>query len=159
MEIRQPKGYQKAELPLQLNVSFEKIYMMLKQYASEESKDHPFYHSANVIVKEVEKFPVLINGFSDLSILEKHADIINILLEALFPEILSLNEIKAVTIPFSFASFKFSKRFQNILDNAGEDYELKVRDFEDDTKYIMACTFILANVYQYPIDLKRPFFL
>ena len=131
---------------------------MLKQYASEESKEHPFYHSANVIVKEVEKYPVLINGFSDLSILEKHADIINILLEALFPEILTTNEIKAATVPFSFASFKFSKRFQNILDNAGEDYELKVRDFEDDTKYIMACTFILATVYQYPIDLKRPFF-
>lgn len=158
MAIRQPYGYQQMELPLQLNVSFEKIYLMLKQYASEDSKDHPYYHSASVLVKEVEKYPELINGFSDFSLLEKHKEIIDILLEALFPEILSLNEIKAATIPFSFTSFKFTKRLENILNNAGEDYELKVRDFEDDALYIMACTFILATAYNYPIDLKRPFF-
>ena len=158
MNIRQPKTLQEVELPIQLNISFEKIYTMLQQYASEESKEHPFYHSANVLIKEVEKYPELINGFSDLSLLEKHQDIINILLEALFPEILSLNEIKAATVPFSFTSFKFTQRFENILKNAGDNYELKVRDFEDDTMYIMACTFILNTVYQHPIDLKRPFF-
>ena len=158
MELRQPKNLQEVELPLQLNVSFKKIYNMLQQYASEESKEHPFYASANAIVNQVEKFPELINGFSDLSLLKKHEGIIDILLEALFPEILTLNEIKAATIPFSFTSFKFSQRFENILQNAGDDYELQIRDFEDDELYIMACTFILATVYEYPIDLKRPFF-
>ena len=158
MNIKQPKSLQEIELPLQLNISFEKIYSMLQEYASEESKEHPFYHSANVLVKEVEKYPELITGFSDLSLLEQHQDIINILLEALFPEILTLNEIKAATVPFSFTSFKFTKRFENILLNAGEDYELKVRDFEDDTMYIMACTLILNTIYQNPVDLKRPFF-
>jgi hypothetical protein len=131
---------------------------MLKEYTTGNSKNHPFNASANVIIKEVEKHPELINGFSDLSLLKKHETIIDVLLEALFPEILTLNEIKAATVPFSFTSFKFTKRLEDILENAGEDYELKVRNFEDDKMYIMACTFILNTVYQHPIDLKRPFF-
>ncbi|PKH49398.1 GAF domain-containing protein [Tenacibaculum sp. Bg11-29] len=158
MEVRKLEEFKDIELPLQLNISFEKIYIMLKEYASGKSKDHPFNASANVIIKEVEKHPELINGFSDLSLLKKHETIIDVLLEALFPEILTLNEIKAATVPFSFTSFKFTKRLENILKNAGDGYELKVRNFEDDKMYIMACTFILNTVYQHPIDLKRPFF-
>ncbi len=158
MEVNRIEEFKNFELPLQLNISFKKIYLMLKEYTSENYKNHPFHTSAKTVRKEVEKFPELINGFSDLSLLKKHEDLINILLEALFPEILTLNEIKAATVPFTFTSFKFTKRFENILKNAGDDFELKVRNFEDDQKYIMACTFILANVYNYPIDLKRPFF-
>ncbi|MEX6626390.1 GAF domain-containing protein [Tenacibaculum salmonis] len=158
MEIRKLDAFKDIELPLQLNISFKKIYNMLKEYASSTAKEHPFYASANIIIKKVEKYPELINGFSDLSLLKKHEDIIDVLLETLFPEMLTLNEIKAATIPFSFTSFKFTKRLENILENAGEEYVLKVRDFEDDKMYIMACTFILNSVYKQPIDLKRPFF-
>ncbi|WBX71636.1 GAF domain-containing protein [Tenacibaculum retecalamus] len=158
MVIRKLNTFKDIELPLQLNISFKKIYDMFKEYTSDNSKNHPFNASAKLIINEVEKHPELINGFSDLTLLKKHEGIIDVLLEALFPEILTLNEIKAATIPFSFTSFKFTKRLENILKNAGEDYELKVRDFEDDKMYIMACTFILNAVYQHPIDLKRPFF-
>ena len=59
---------------------------------------------------------------------------------------------------FSFTSFKFSDRFENILKNAGEDYELNVRNFEDDSMYIMGCTFIMSFVYGYHLDVKRPFY-
>ncbi|WP_237274407.1 GAF domain-containing protein [Tenacibaculum ovolyticum] len=158
MEVRKLEEFKNIELPLQLNISFARIYTMLKEYASDNFKDHPFNISANLLVKEVEEHPELINGFSDVSLLKKHEAIIDILLEALFPEILTLNEIKAATVPFSFTSFKFTKRFENILKNAGDGYELKVRNFEDDKMYIMACTFILNTVYKHPIDLKRPFF-
>jgi hypothetical protein len=49
-------------------------------------------------------------------------------------------------MPFSFTPFKFIERFENILKNTGDDFELEVRDFEDDSMYIMACTFILGFV-------------
>ncbi|MDO6599399.1 GAF domain-containing protein [Tenacibaculum sp. 1_MG-2023] len=158
MEVRLHKGLGNLDLPLQLNISFEKIYDMLKTYADSESKNHPFYSSAKIVVKEVEKHPELIAGFTDLTILQKHEDLIQLLLDALFPELLTLNEIKAVTIPFSFTSFKFTQRFENILKNAGDNYELQIRDFDENSLYIMACTFILNTVYKYPVDLKRPFF-
>ncbi|APG65472.1 GAF domain-containing protein [Tenacibaculum todarodis] len=158
MEVKLHKGLENLDLPLQLNISFEKIYDMLKTYASPVSKSHPFYASSKIIVEEVEKNPELITGFTDLTTLKKHEDLIELLLEALFPELLTLNEIKAVTIPFTFTSFKFTKRFENILKNAGDDYELKIRNIEENALYIMACTFILNSVYKHPIDLKRPFF-
>ena len=158
MKIRQPKDLKNVELPMQLQVSFEKIYQMISGFASEEQKDHPYHASANIMVKEIQKYPELITGFSDLSLLKKYEDIIDLLLENLFPIILTNNEIKAATMPFTFTSFKFTERFENIIQNAGEDYDLRIRDFEEGTMYIMACTLILGLVYNTHIDLKRPFF-
>lgn len=51
-----------------------------------------------------------------------------------------------------------TKRFENILKNACEDYDLNVRNFEDDDMCIMVCTFILGFVHGYSVDLKRPFY-
>jgi len=147
-----------TELPMQLYVSFEKVFTMLEKYASKEHENHPYHKSAIDMVKELRNYPELIEGFSDLSLLEKYQEPIDLLLEPLFPEPLLLNEIKAASVPFSFTSFKFTERFKNILDNAGDDFELTVRNFEDDLMYIMCCTFILGHVHGYSIDLKRPFF-
>jgi hypothetical protein len=152
------KEHTHIELPLELNISFKKVYKVFEKYASKELKEHPFHKAAIVMKSEIEKYPELINGFSDFSLLDKHKEIIHLLLEPIFPEALLDNEIKAATIPFSFASFKFSNRFENILDNAGETYELSVRNLEDDSMYIMACSFILGFVYGHTINLKRPFY-
>jgi hypothetical protein len=102
--------------------------------------------------------PELNEGFSDYTLLDTYKEQIDLLLNPLFPEPLLLNEIKAASIPFSFTSFKFTDRFENILSNAGDDYELNVRNFGDDGMYIMACTFILGFVYGYKVDVKRPFY-
>ena len=149
---------EKIELPLQLNISFEKVFSNYKKYSEKEFESHPFHKSSKVVVKELEKYPELLNGFTDFTLLEKYKEQIDLLLEPLFPEPLLLNEIKAASIPFSFTSFKFTTRFENIIKNAGEDYEITVRNFEDDVLYIFACTMILGQVYGYFIDLKRPFF-
>lgn len=158
MNIRRTKDIQNLELPFKLKISFEKVVALFQKYASKEYEKHPYHQSSINIVREAKKAPELINGFSDESILEKHKEAIDLLLEPLFPELLLENEIKAVSIPFTFTSFKFTTRFEKILQNAGNDYELKVRNFESDLMYIYACSLILASVYDYPIDLKRPFF-
>ncbi len=149
---------QKSELPLQLNVSFKKVYDLFVQFSSDDNKQHPFYTSALTIKKEIEKYPFLVDGFSDFSLLKKHEDIINLLLDPLFPELLQTNEIKAASIPFSFESFKFTKRFQDILNNAGDSYEFSIRNFPEDMFYIQACSFILNFYYGFKVDLKRPFY-
>jgi hypothetical protein len=149
---------QNTELPLQLYISFGKVFDSFKKYASDEFQDHPYYKSAVDMVAEFSKYPELIEGFSDFSLLEKYQEVIEQMLDPLFPEELTNNEIKAASIPFSFTSFKFTNRFENIIKNAGEDFELNVRNFEDDLMYIMCCTFILNYAYGYNVDLKRPFF-
>ena len=158
MKILKSNSDQEKELPLQLNISFKKVFELFEKYAGKEFSDHPFHGSASEMVALFKKKPELIDGFSDYTLLEKHKKEINLLLNPLFPEPLQLNEIKAASVPFSFTSFKFTERFENILKNAGEDYELNVRNFEDDDMYIIACTFILGFVYNFKVDVKRPFY-
>jgi len=158
MKILQPNSVKNIELPLQLEISFRQVFALYEKYASLEFKDHPFHTSSKAMINEIEKYPILINGFSNLDLLNKYEKQINLMLEPLFPEWLLENEIKAVTIPFAFASFKFTNRLNNILENAGDNYEFNIRNFENDSAYIMACTFILNNLYGYNVDLRRPFF-
>ncbi len=158
MDIRNIQEIEHMELPLELHISFKKIFEVFQKYGSEALKEHPFHKSSKVMIKEIEKYPELIHGFTDFSLLKKHENIIDLLLETLFPEILSTNEIKAATVPFSFTTFKFTERFKSILENAGDDYTLKVRNYEDNIMYTFACTMIIGLVYKYPIDLKRPFY-
>jgi hypothetical protein len=157
MDMLKPE-HQQIELPLKLKISFEKVFLMYKKYTEEDFKEHPFHKSAKRMIAEIEKHPELIDGFSDFSVLETLKDEISLLLEPLFPEALLLNEIKAATIPFTFTSVKISTRFENILNNAGENYVVKPRDFEDDLLFIYGCTMILSAIYNYHIDLRRPFF-
>ncbi|KGL61931.1 hypothetical protein [Polaribacter sp. Hel1_85] len=158
MKIIESSSVSEVELPLQLKISFRKVFVLLEKYAKKEFINHPFHSSAIKMVQIFEKHPELNDGFSDYTLLQKYKEQINLLLDPLFPEALKLNEIKAASIPFSFTSFKFTDRFNDILKNAGKDYELNVRNFEDDSMYIMACTFILSFVYGYHIDVKRPFY-
>ena len=158
MKIIESSLVNEVELPLQLNISFRKVFDLFEKYSHLEFKNHPFHSSALEIVKLFEKHPELNDGFSDYTLLDKYKNEIDLLLNPLFPEPLLLNEIKAASVPFSFTSFKFTDRFQNILNNAGDDYEFTVRNFEDESMYILACTFILGFVYGYNVDVKRPFY-
>tara|TARA_R110002049_G_scaffold86767_1_gene220306 strand:+ start:5489 stop:7876 length:2388 start_codon:yes stop_codon:yes gene_type:complete len=158
MKIIESSLVNEVELPLQLNISFRKVFDLFEKYSHLEFKNHPFHSSALEMVKLFEKHPELNDGFSDYTLLDKYKNEIDLLLNPLFPEPLLLNEIKAASVPFSFTSFKFTDRFQNILNNAGDDYEFTVRNFEDESMYILACTFILGFVYGYNVDVKRPFY-
>jgi hypothetical protein len=156
MKIIESNISQNLELPMQLHISFEQVYEFYIKYTKDA--EHPYYKSAKKITEHLGQFPELIEGFTDFSLLKKYENEIDLMLDGLFPEVLTYNEIKVASIPFSFTSFKFTKRFETILENAGEDYELKIRNFEEDEMYILACTMILGSHYNIPLDLKRPFF-
>ena len=156
MVIKHSNSEDNPELPLQLKVSFEKVYSFFKKYA--ENKTHPCHTSAKAMVAEFKKYPELISGFEDISLLDTYEDIINLILNPLFPEALQLNEIKAASVPFSFTTFKITERFQNILDNAADGYEFNIRNMEDDQLYMNACIMILNACYGYNVDYKRPYF-
>ena len=122
-----------VELPLQLKISFKKVFDLYDKYTGKDFINHPFHGSALQMVDLFKKQPELIEGFSDYTLLDKHKDKIDLLLNPLFPEPLLLNEIKAASIPFSFTSFKFTDRFENILKNAGDKYELSVHLYTADS--------------------------
>jgi len=144
-----------VQLPFKQYISFGKVFDFYKKYT--EDVNHPYYKSAVEIVGHLGQYDDLINGFDDFSLLEKYNEEIDLMLEGLFPDILTENEIKAASIPFSFTSFKFSKRFETILENAGDDFEFQIKNLEADKLYINACAMILGFYYKRPLDLKRPF--
>ena len=156
MKIVYSNNIEDSQLPLELNISFNKVIDSYRKYAKDKES---LYHKSSLdILKELEKYPELENGFSDFSLLEKYKEPIKLLLAPLFPEQLATNEIKAIAIPFDFTSFNLTERFKNILNNAGKDFELKIRDYQDTQMYIAACTFILEACYGKSIDLRRPFY-
>jgi len=158
MKIRKGENVELAELPLQFSVSFGKVFSVIENYASEDAKDHPFHKSAKKLVSEIEKTPELITGITDLSLLENYKEQIELILKPLFPDALMNNEIKAASVPFSFTSFMFTDRFEQILQHAGDDFVIQPRNLENDLFYIQACIMILAMCHGYALDLKRPFF-
>ena len=144
------------DLPLNLKISFEAIFEYLENIILD--KDHYLYATANEILEEYKQFPILREGFEDFNNLQKYNKEIDKLLNIIFPEILQNDEIKAVSIPFDFTTFKLSKRFLRILDDAGESYVLKLRNIDSSNIFISSCVFILVHYYKVKLKFERPFY-
>lgn len=149
------KGKQ-TETPFLQLISFNKL---LEHYEGLlTSEDHLQIERAEEVLKAVEPYPILREGFEDLDILEKHKDVIRIILADLFPSALTNNEIKAASVAYNSVVFNSTARFQQILKDAGDDFELEMRTMADEMQYIMQATVILNFYYGFNLDFKRPLF-
>jgi len=79
-------------------------------------------------------------------------------LQDAFAPILTKNEIKTASVPFHDLIFNSSQRFKNIIETAGQGFELNIKNMPDDHRYIIACTIILQFCYGYNLNFKRPFY-
>lgn len=64
----------------------------------------------------------------------------------------------AVSIPFQNIAFNFTERFKKILEEAGESFDMTIRDFDEHQFYIMNCCLILKQHYNQTLDLSKPLF-
>ncbi len=148
---------QLQDFPLDIKISFHRIIeqykLQVKQEQSSISKEY-----MEKVLAYVSSFPKLEEGLDDPNDLIKYKDVIKILLDELFPYILTNNEIKAASLPFHNLVFNSSKRFKNILDKAGDDFELAMRNIDEDMYYIYGCIIILNHHYGYKIDFSRPLY-
>ncbi|TXN38105.1 GAF domain-containing protein [Flagellimonas hymeniacidonis] len=145
-----------AESPMLQFVSFNKL---LQHYDEQlKSKDKYLSDRAKFVLDAVAPFPELREGFNDVELLEKHKDVIGIILADTFAPVLTKNEIKTASTPFENLVFNSSERFQNILKAAGKGFELEIRNMPMDLNYIMKCTVVLSFYYGFKMDFKRPLF-
>jgi hypothetical protein len=142
--------------PFQIKLSFHKIIERLEDIAASDGSFHA--RKADMLLKKVAPHPELRDGITDAAQLEVNKDLIRHLLDELFPPMLSLNEIKAVSIPFSGMLFNYTERFQNILKAAGPDFEINIRDFDYHQFYVMSCCIILNRHYGTNLDFSKPLF-
>ncbi|MFC7357423.1 GAF domain-containing protein [Jejudonia soesokkakensis] len=146
----------KGEFPLQTKISFEKL---VDTYRSQlGSKDKMTRMHAEEVLRVVEEHPVLIKGMTSEKELKKYKPQIDFILKDLFSEVLTKNEIKIATIPFNDITYKTSKRYDSIIENAGSDFTLEIINFDEDQYYIMGCSIILNQFYGYSLDFRRPFY-
>jgi len=151
--MNQKKENHDLNLPLQLVISFDQVISFYDKYV--EDTNHPYHKSALEITEYLENYPELREGFTDISKLDEYTEQIDLVLEGLFPEILTDNEIKVATVPFSFHSFKYSNRLKKILEGADDSYDFTARNLDEKELYLHACVMILNVCYGYTIDLTR----
>lgn len=142
--------------PFQAKISFNKVIEVLEVIANSDVDYRAAY--AKGLLKAIEPYPELRDGIESYQQIEKHYLLIKHLLSDLFPTALTNNEIKAVTIPFQNYIFNTTDRLQKMLEDAGEDFEIIIRDFDEHQFYVMSCSLILNYYYGRNVDIKKPIF-
>jgi hypothetical protein len=144
------------ESPFTTIISFHKLIESFEEIALSNVDYRANY--AKAILKQIEPIPEFRTGIQDFSIIKNNEALIKNLLADLFPTALTQNEIKAVTIPFQNISFNYTDRFKKILRNAGVEFNMEIRDFDDHQFYVNNCCLILGVYYKQKIDFNKPFF-
>ena len=142
--------------PLIAKISFHKVLENLEEIAESDVDYRSNY--AKALLAHTAPYPELRDGITDLSLLDKHEKLIKNLLADLFPTALTNNEIKAATIPFFNTTFNHTARFRKILNDAGQDFNKTIRNFEEDQFYVFCCCLILNSYYGYHFDFSQPLF-
>lgn len=150
------KIIEQSETPFIAQISFHKLIETLESIAASNVDYRVNY--AKALLKEINRLPAFKTGIEDLSLIEQHAELIRNLLADLFPTALTHNEIKAVAIPFHNVTFNYTERFKKILADAGVDFDMYIRDYENKLFYIMNCCMILNAHYNQNIDFSTPLF-
>jgi len=144
------------ESPLIAKISFHKVLESLESIAESDVDYRSDY--AKALLRHTAPYPELRDGITDLSLLEKHEKLIKNLLADLFPTALTNNEIKAAAIPFFNITFNHTERFKKILENAGNNFGMEIRNFDDHQFYVFCCCLVLNMYYGYHFDFSKPLF-
>jgi hypothetical protein len=147
----------KKDAPFQVYISFKKYLDVLEHIRYNDRLEYRVNYAKSLLDK-TKNFQELRDGFQDVSLLKKHEELIKLLLSDLFPTGLTNNEIKAASIPLSNITFNYTERFKNILKDAGKDFEIELRNIDDDEFYVFCCCLILQTYYKRDIKSSLPFY-
>lgn len=143
------------EFPLSVKIGFKKLFDAYRERNSQSANQNDQLSK----ILEVEKnYPKLSSGLSEFSEINEYQDQIDTILDQLFSPLLEGNEIKFATIPFHKLEFKSTKRYKEIIKNAGNNFLFDIINLDDDQFYIMGCSLILNSYYGKNFDFRRSFF-
>ncbi|MGY5846869.1 GAF domain-containing protein [Salegentibacter sp. HM20] len=145
------------DLPFKIKISFHKV---IEQYEAQLEKESSEIGKKSIksILDYISDFPKLVEGINDLKELQQYREPIKVLLDDLFPYVLSSNEIKAAGVPFRDFLFNRSVKLKKIMQAAGDDFQLQMRNIDDKMNYIHSCIYILNKYYDFGIDFSRPLY-
>ncbi|WP_106917376.1 GAF domain-containing protein [Chryseobacterium aurantiacum] len=147
----------KKDSPFQVYISFKKYLDVLEHIRYNDRLEYRVNY-AESLIDRTKNFTELKDGFQDITLLEKYEDLIRLLLADLFPTGLTNNEIKAASIPLSNITFNYTERFKGILKDAGKDFEIELRNINDNEFYVFCCCLILQTYFKKDIKSTIPFY-
>lgn len=106
---------------------------------------------AKKIIERAAAVPELKEGFNDPQIIEGNKTLITELLSIVFPQMLTENQISAVTFPWCNTVINPSQKFQQIIAESGRDFCINNGNFNKDNFYIASSSFILSSYYGVPL--------
>jgi hypothetical protein len=148
---------QKEDLPFEIQISFHKVVEQYREQLEYEENEIARNYIESIL-EHVNSFPALTEGIKDFSELKKYKEPVRVLLDDLFPSVLTNNEIKAASVPFQNFLFNRSKRLKKIMEATPDDFELEIRNLDNKTIYVQECINILNDYYGYNIDYSRPLY-
>lgn len=144
------------DTPFQIQLCFHKVIENLEKVAEDPSaKDAA---RAQLLLKETAAYPEFRDGITDIAQIMENTELIGRLLADYFPPALTLNEIKAINLPYVNITFNHTQRFKNILQAAGTDFEINIRDFDQHQFYVLSCCIIMNEFYGTRLDFAKPLF-
>lgn len=102
------QGYQ---YPFKISVSFHKVIQLYEERLRVEKTSIATNYIESLLAY-VKEFPEIVEGIDTEEKLAFYADTIKIVLDDIFPNMLTSNEIKAATVPFTPVIFYKSERFE-----------------------------------------------
>jgi hypothetical protein len=145
-----------TDSPFQIRISFDALITRIEEQAALKSGMRSAL--AQEILDEIAPYPELRDGITDTEEIIKHTDIIKRLTADIFPEVLTLNEIKAISVPFQDVLINPTKRLQNIISAAGSKFDIYIRDFTEHQIYVNTCCIIMNEFYGTDFNFSRPWF-
>ncbi len=143
-----------AEFPLKVQYNFKELIAWWQQQLNEPGGYEA--DRALEVFKRLEQNPILKEAFTDVSILEKHQEDIELLLSPFFPSLTTTNETRAACMPYQDYFFNTTDRFAKILDDA--EGNIDVPKNKADSMYVFGCIPILNIIYNAGINFNRNFY-
>ncbi|AKD02038.1 GAF domain-containing protein [Pontibacter korlensis] len=112
------------------------------------------------LIKLLRSTPELMGSIQDVSVIDKHIDTVDVLMEDIFPGALWENDLKAVSVPFRFQSFYATPKLEELELLEGNDSSEKL-DLDRQTLLfrltLQAYTIILEKFYNANFVVEEPF--
>jgi hypothetical protein len=130
-----------------------------KKFGDDASPKGVFVRTVREQVKQV---PELLSPITDLSVIERHRSLVDVLMAGIFPPAFFEQEFTAVLVPFLLKSFYATPPFERLL--RAEDGSLRGRVNLDATmisamRLFFAYALVLERIYGVKLDVDYPLIL
>ena len=146
-------------LPFRTELSLKPVIDFWTRMAGKDSAKGAL---ARIITEEVAKAPELLGPLTDCSLLERHEDLLDLLMAAAFPPATRENYYGAAMVPFQLHGFYATPPMERLL--MTEDWRLKGRVNLDASLVAAmrrgyAYALVLHKVYGIDVELDNPLIL